>query len=222
MRRRFCVGEGTVGKPQSLIDSAQHPQCEGVENLRYGTRIMAEALGEITMARLVVELDRLLIMSMGAGKVAGIPAGGAGSEVRDQGLGAIRAGGRFAQEQLCHFAHRYGFAAVHMPKPQTVIGGEPFRGVFLPARQFAGARKGGIGFRRRIYPLVQISALPRLVCKCSRRWLNAAALLTASLSESAARRACASASSGNCRVGGKPSTAGASTAYASASRLAAR
>jgi hypothetical protein len=33
-----------------------------------------------------------------------------------------------------------------MPTPKTVIGGEPFRGVFLPARQFAGAR---IAFRQR-------------------------------------------------------------------------
>src|SRR6516164_1169785 len=41
-------------------------------------------------------------------------------------------------------------------------------------------------------------------------------------SESAARRACDSVSSGKCLVGGKPSTAGASTACASASWLAAR
>ena len=38
----------------------------------------------------------------------------------------------------------------------------------------------------------------------------------------AERRICASVSSGNCWVGGKPSTAGDSTAWASASRLAAR
>jgi hypothetical protein len=35
-----------------------------------------------------------------------------------------------------------------MPRPETVIGGEPLRGVFSPARQFAGARKGCARFRR--------------------------------------------------------------------------
>src|SRR5215472_18878180 len=102
------------------------------------------------MAPLVVEPDRLLIMIMGAGKVAEIPAGGAGSAVRDQGLGAIRAGGRFAQEQLRYFTHRYRFAAGQMPRPKAVIGGKAFRGVFLPARQLAGASKGRARFRRRI------------------------------------------------------------------------
>ena len=142
MRCRLGVGEGAVGKPQSLVDSTEHPQCEGVDNLRCGAGILAEPVGEIAMARLVVELDGLLKMVMGAGKVAEIKAGEAGNAVRDQGLGTIRPGRGFAQEKLRHFAHRCGFAAVQMPGPKTVIGGEPFRGVFLPARQFAGARKG--------------------------------------------------------------------------------
>ena len=68
----------------------------------------------------------------------------------DQDLGAIGPGRGFAQEKLRHFAHRRGFAAVHMSHPNAVIGGEPFRGVFFPARQLAGARKGGTGFRRLI------------------------------------------------------------------------
>src|SRR6516162_3054343 len=102
------------------------------------------------MARLVVEFDGLLKMVMGAGKVAEVKAGGAEVAVSDQGLGAIRTGRGFTQEKLGHFAERYGFAAVHMPHPNAVIGGEPFRGVFLPARQFAGARKGRARFRRLI------------------------------------------------------------------------
>ena len=68
--------------------------------------------------------------------------------MRDEGLGAIGPGRGFAQEELGHFAHRRGFAAIKVPEPKTVISGEPFRGVFLPACQFAGARKGGTGFRR--------------------------------------------------------------------------
>src|SRR6516164_4109477 len=102
------------------------------------------------MARLVVELDGLLKMVMGAGKVAEVKAGGAGNAVSDQGLGAIGPGRGFAQEELGYFTRRCGFAAREVPDPETVIGGEPFRGVFLPARQFAGARKGSTGFRRLI------------------------------------------------------------------------
>jgi hypothetical protein len=109
---------------------------------------MAEPAGEIAMARRDVELDGLPKMLMSAGKIAEIKAGGAGNAVRDHSLGAIRAGGRFAQEQLGHFAHRCGCAAVQMPQPKTEIDGEPFRGVFLSAGQFAGARKGGTRFRR--------------------------------------------------------------------------
>jgi hypothetical protein len=78
------------------------------------------------MARRVVELDGLLKMVMGAGKVAEIKAGLAGNAVCDHSLGAIRPGRRFAQEELGHFAHRCGLAAVQMPHPKTVIGGEPF------------------------------------------------------------------------------------------------
>src|SRR6516165_7551928 len=72
--------------------------------------------------------------------------------MRDEGLGAIGPGRRFAQEKLRRFAHRRGFAAIKVPEPKTVIGGEPFRGVFCPARQFASARKGGTGFRRLMSP----------------------------------------------------------------------
>ena len=75
---------------------------------------------------------------------------GAGNPMRDQGLRTIRPGCGFAQEKLGHFAHRYGFTAVRMANPKTVIGGKPFRGVFLAARQLAGAREGGTGFRRLI------------------------------------------------------------------------
>jgi hypothetical protein len=145
---RCRLGAGAVGKAQALVDSTEHPQYAGIGNLRRGARAMAESVGEIGMARLVVELDGLLKMVMSAGKVAEIKAGAAGTAVRDQGLGAIRPGRGLAQEKLGHFAHRCGLAAVQMPHPKAVIGGEPFRGVFLPARQFAGARKGRARFRR--------------------------------------------------------------------------
>ena len=148
MRRRLGIGQGTVGEVQSLVDSPEHPQHDGIIGFRCGARILAEPVGEIAMARLVVELDGLLKMLMGAGKIAEINAGVAGNAVRGQGLWAIRLGCRFAQEQLGHFAHRLGFAAVQVPRPKTVIGGKPFRGVFFPARQFAGARKGRARFRR--------------------------------------------------------------------------
>jgi hypothetical protein len=59
-----------------------------------------------------------------------------------------RARDRERAHQKRHRAHGCGFAAVQMPRNKTVIGGEPFRGVFLPARQLAGARKGRAGFRR--------------------------------------------------------------------------
>jgi len=87
-------------------------------------------------------------MVMGAGKVAEIPAGVAGSAVSDQGLGAIWPGRGFAQKKLRHFAHLCGFAARLMPDPKAEISGEPFGGVFHLARQFAGSRKGGTRFRR--------------------------------------------------------------------------
>jgi hypothetical protein len=96
MRCRFGIGEGLVGKPQSFVDSTEHPQCESVENLRCGARIRAEPVGETAMARLVVDFDALLEMVMGAGKIAEIPAGGAGDAVRDHGLGVIGPGCGFA------------------------------------------------------------------------------------------------------------------------------
>src|SRR6516165_3401029 len=99
------------------------------------------------MARPIVELDGLLKMLMGAGKVAELKAIAAANAVRDQGLGTIRPGRSFAQEKLRDFAHWCRFATGQTPAPKTVIGGEPFRGIFLPARQFAGAHR--ITFRER-------------------------------------------------------------------------
>ena len=107
---------------------------------------MAEPAGEIAMACRGVELDGLLKMLMSAGKVAEIKADAARNAVRDQGLGTIRPGCGFAQEKLRDFAHRCGFAAVQMPDPKAVIGGEPFRGILLPARQLAGPREGRARF----------------------------------------------------------------------------
>ena len=49
---RLGVGDGAVGKRQSLVDSTEHPQCKGVEDLRCGAGIPAEPVGEIAMARL--------------------------------------------------------------------------------------------------------------------------------------------------------------------------
>ena len=89
MACRLGIGEGTVGKWQSLVDPTEHPQCEGIENLRSRARIVAEPVGEIGMACLIVELDSLLEMLMGARKVTEIKAGVAGNAVSDQGLGAI-------------------------------------------------------------------------------------------------------------------------------------
>ena len=54
-------------KAQSLVDSTEHPQCEGVPNLRCSTAKLAELVGDIAMARL--ELETLLKMGMGAGKI---------------------------------------------------------------------------------------------------------------------------------------------------------
>src|SRR5215469_14435776 len=148
MRRRLGIGQGTVGKVQSLVDSPEHPQRQGISNFRCCAGILTEPVGEIGMARLVVELDGLLKMLMGAGKIAEINAGVAGNAVRDQGLGTIRPSRRFAEEKLRYFAHRSGFAAGQMPRKKTVIGGETLRGVFLVTRQFAGARKGRARLRR--------------------------------------------------------------------------
>src|SRR5262249_51633647 len=114
MRYRLGVGEGAVGKRESLVNSTKHPHCEGVAYLRCGAGILTKPIGEIAMARRVVEFDGLLKMVMGAGKVAEIKAVDAGRTVRDQGLRTIRPGRGFAQEKLGHFTHRRGFAAGQM------------------------------------------------------------------------------------------------------------
>jgi len=90
MRRRLSVGEGAIGKRQSLVNSTKRPQDDGVPNLSCGAGIHTEPVGEIAVACRVVELDGLQKMFMGAGKVAEIPTGLAGNAVRDQGLAAIR------------------------------------------------------------------------------------------------------------------------------------
>jgi hypothetical protein len=136
MRCRLGAGESAVGKRQGLVDSTEHPQCEGVGNLRCNAGIRAEPVGEIGMARLVVELDGLLKMVMGDGKVAEVKAGGAGNAVSDQGFGAIGPDRGFAQEQLGDFTRRCGFAAREVPDPETVIGGEPFRDVIVYPRRY--------------------------------------------------------------------------------------
>jgi hypothetical protein len=148
MRCRLGIGEGTICKRQSLVDATEYPQCEGVENLRYGAGIRAELVGEIATVRRVVELESLLKIVMSAGEVAEMKTSGAGNAMSDQGLGAIRPGRRLGQEKLGHFAHGCGLAAGQMPHPETVIGGKSPRRVFRVARQFAGARKGRAGFRR--------------------------------------------------------------------------
>ena len=52
MRRRLGIGQGTVGKVQSLVDSPEHPQRHGIIGFGYGAGIPAEPVGEIAMARL--------------------------------------------------------------------------------------------------------------------------------------------------------------------------
>src|SRR5262249_14246474 len=109
---RLGIGEGAVGKRHSLVDPIEHPQWDGVENLRCGAGILAESVDEIAMACAVVEIDSLLKMIMGAGKIAEMKASDPGNAMRDQSLGTIRLVRGFAQEQLGHFAHRHGFATV--------------------------------------------------------------------------------------------------------------
>src|SRR6516164_11631531 len=92
MACRLGVCEGAVGKAQRIVDSSEHPHCEGVQNLCRGAGILAEPVGQITMPRWVVELDGFLKMLMGGGKIAELKAIAAGNVVRDQGLGAIRLG----------------------------------------------------------------------------------------------------------------------------------
>src|SRR6516162_10114041 len=148
MRRRLGVGESAVGEAQRIVDSTKNPRREGVENLRCAAGILTEPVDEIAVARLVVEFETLLRMVVSTGKIAEMKAGDAGNAVRDQGLRTIGPRRGFAQEKLGHFAHRRGFAAIKVPEPKTVIGGETLRGVFHLVRQFAGARKGGARFRR--------------------------------------------------------------------------
>src|SRR5215831_6219455 len=119
MRCRLGVGEGAVGEQQSLVDSTEHPQCEGVENLSRGARILAEPVGEIAVACRVVELQSGLKMLLGVGKVAEIPASNARNAMSDQDLGAIRPCRCFTQEELGHFGCRCGFAARQMPHPKA-------------------------------------------------------------------------------------------------------
>ena len=105
--------------------------------------------------------------------------------MRDQDLGAIRQGRCFAQEKLGHFARRCGFASIKVPDPKTVIGGEPFRDIFFPACQFAGALKGGTRLRRLMSlgpdqriaeadlevnaPVLQRGGAPHRIALCERR-----------------------------------------------------
>ena len=126
MRCRLGVGEGAVGKAQRIVHSPEDPQRNRIKGFRCSAGIPAEPVGEVGIARRVVELDGLLKMLMGAGKVAEIPAGHAGDAVRDQGLGAIRPVDGLALEKLGHFAQRCGFAARKVPDPETVIDGKPF------------------------------------------------------------------------------------------------
>jgi hypothetical protein len=64
---RLGVGEGTVGKRQSLVDSPEHPPRGGIKNFCDDAGIRAEPVGEISVQRRIVELDGLLKMLMRAG-----------------------------------------------------------------------------------------------------------------------------------------------------------
>ena len=83
MRYRFGVGEGAVGKAQGLFDAPEHPQRDGIKYFRRDVGILTEPVGEFGMVRRVIELDGLVKMVMGAGKVSEIPAGDAENAVRD-------------------------------------------------------------------------------------------------------------------------------------------
>ena len=80
---RCRSGDGTVDKRQSLVYSTEHPQCDGIIYFRRDAGIHTEPVGEIGVPRRVVELDGLLKMVMGAGKVAEMKTGVAGNAVRD-------------------------------------------------------------------------------------------------------------------------------------------
>jgi hypothetical protein len=60
MRCRLSISQGAVGKAQSLVDSPEHPQRDGIIGFRCSTGMLAEPVGEIAMACRVVELDGLL------------------------------------------------------------------------------------------------------------------------------------------------------------------
>ena len=79
MGGRPGVGDGAFGKPPSLVDSPKPAQRDGIIGFRRDAVIVAESVGEIGMARLVVELDSLLKIVMSAGKVAEVKASGAGN-----------------------------------------------------------------------------------------------------------------------------------------------
>ena len=57
-REIFGAIESAFGKRQRIIDLTKNPQCKSVANLRCDAVILAELVGEVAMARLVVEFDR--------------------------------------------------------------------------------------------------------------------------------------------------------------------
>ena len=147
MRDELGVGQGTVGKRECFINSAEHPKRDGINNFRDGPGILAETIGKITMPRRIVEREDLPNMLVGGGKVAEIPAVVAGHAVRDHGLGAIRPGSGLAQEKLRRVAHRRRFAARAVPRPKTEIGGEAFRQSLRPGSPIRGRAQRPRWFR---------------------------------------------------------------------------
>jgi len=45
MRRRLGVGERAIGKAQSLVNSPEHPQREGIISFRRGARTETKPIG---------------------------------------------------------------------------------------------------------------------------------------------------------------------------------
>ena len=85
----FGVRERMVGQSQSLVDSAEHPKRDSINNFHYGALILTQPVDRIAMANLIVEFDALPKIVMGGRVVAEIKAGGAGNAgntVRDQGF----------------------------------------------------------------------------------------------------------------------------------------
>src|SRR6516165_12591230 len=64
MCQSLGVGEDPIGASERIVDLTKNPQREGVENLRCGARILTEPVGQIAVARRVVEFDGLLKMIM--------------------------------------------------------------------------------------------------------------------------------------------------------------